>query len=78
MTSLGASCPSCHGKSGADALIRCRLYPAVVKDNQKLMLTVGVGVDLVVAAMLILTSGVLAAIFDPEPEASLRKIFSMT
>ncbi len=34
-------------------------------------------VALVIATMIILTSGVLASIFDPKPETSWQKIFSM-
>ena len=47
-----------------------------MKENQKLMLIAGVVLVLFVAVMMVLTSGVLALIFDPEPAASLQQIFS--
>ncbi|MGP5015326.1 hypothetical protein ACTXJX_16125 [Glutamicibacter ardleyensis] len=47
-----------------------------MNDNQKLMLIAGVVFALFIAVMMVLTSGVLAFIFDPEPEAALQQIFS--
>lgn len=49
----------------------------MMNDDQKLMLIAGVVFVLFVAAMFVLTSGVLATILDPEPEASLQRIFSL-
>lgn len=48
----------------------------MMKDNRKLMLIAGAVLVLFFAVMMVLASGVLAFIFDPEPEASLQQIFS--
>ncbi|HJX78511.1 hypothetical protein [Glutamicibacter sp.] len=47
-----------------------------MNDNQKLMLIAGVVFVVFIVVMMVLTSGVSAFIFDPEPEATLRQIFS--
>lgn len=49
----------------------------MMNDDQKLMLIAGVVFVLFISVVLVLASGVLASIFDPEPEASLQKIFSL-
>ncbi len=51
-------------------------YPELMNDNQKLMLIAGVVFVVFIVVMMVLTSGVSAFIFDPEPEATLRQIFS--